>query len=91
MLIREKLPTMQQFIKYNKAFVIDEKAKVVSATIASPKLLRVSPTLRVWSHSPFLKHYSAKGDLFKADLDKYLPKKVPKSFEIKEETHPESI
>ena len=77
MLIREKLPNMDVFLQYKKDYKFDKKkSNPAIAVLASPKVTKLSPTMKVLSHSPYLKSVIGKTGASPAALfKKYLPKK----------------
>jgi Ca2+-binding EF-hand superfamily protein len=101
MLIRERLPSMKAFLTYKKDFKSTDKAGTPSAVLASPKMSKLSPSLKVLSQSPYLKSVVGKAPTASSDLfKKYLPIKgspekkkldLPKYEDPKMEEMPEQL
>ena len=91
MLIREKLPNMNTFVQYKKDYKFEKKkASTLTTILASPKITKLSPSMKVLSNSPYMKSVVGKTGVAPATLfKKYLPttsnvkgNKIPDASEV---------
>ena len=74
MLIREKLPNMNVFLQYKKDFKFEKKkANTTPTLLASPKITKLSPSMKVLSKSPYVGSLVGKKGVAPSTLFKYLP------------------
>ena len=74
MLIRKRLPDMQKLLEYKANFKYDkQKTRISSFQLASPKLKKLSPTMSVLMHSPYIE--SLKKNVESKKIGKYTSNK----------------